>query len=192
MRPAAAAGADPMTIEVVPRSTSGVFRDATVVYLNGQIDPNASVRLYRALDGVDGKILVWLNSPGGNLFAGMELGRILRLRSAWTYIIDSRTLLPGECYSACGLAFLGGVRRFSDHGARYGVHRASLRASPSTGARDLAPELSAAISSYIQQMGVDVRLLDLWKRAAPDEMYVLSRQELEDLRVVKDGAQWPE
>ena len=75
-----AVGADPMTVEVVPRSTSGVFRDATVVYLDGEIDPDAPGRLSRALDRVDGEIRVWLNSPGGNLFAGMQLGRILRQR----------------------------------------------------------------------------------------------------------------
>lgn len=177
-----------MTVEVVPRSTSGVFRDATVVYLDGEIDSDAPGRLSRALDRVDGKILVWLSSPGGNLFAGMQLGRILRQRGAWTYIINPRTLLPGECYSACGLAFLGGIRRFSDHGARYGVHRASLQAGRATGGRDLAPDLSAAIDSYIREMGVDGRLLDLWKRAGPDGMYVLSRQEAEDLRVVNDGS----
>jgi hypothetical protein len=181
-----------MTVEVVPRSTSGVFRDATLVYLDGQIDPDAPARLSRALEGVDGRILAWLNSSGGNLFAGMQLGRVLRARGAWTYIINSRTLLPGECYSACGLAFLGGVRRFSDDGARYGVHRASLEAGPTGGARDLAPDLSAAIGSYIREMGVDARLLDLWKKAGPDEMYLLSRQEAEALRVVNRGEPRPE
>src|SRR5262245_66365065 len=115
-----------MTVTVAPRSASGVFRDTALVYLDGTIDPGAPDRLSRALDGVDGKITVWLNSSGGNAFAGMQLGRILRKHGAWTYIIDSRTLLPGQCYSACALAFLGGVYRFNDNGARYGVHRASL------------------------------------------------------------------
>jgi hypothetical protein len=181
-----AAGRAPMTIEVVPRSRSGVFPDATLVYLDGQIDPDAPDRLSRALNDVDGKIVVWLNSPGGNLFAGMQLGRILRQRGAWTHIINYRTLRPGECYSACGLAFLGGVRRFSENGARYGVHRASL-ANGTAGDLDLAQDLSAAIASYVREMGVDARLLDLWKKAGPGQMYVLAPQEAEDLGVVNDG-----
>ena len=185
-----ATAADSMTIVVVPASTSSAFRDATLVYLDGPIDPGAPDRLGRALDGVEGKIVAWLNSAGGNLFAGMQLGRILRRHSAWTQIVNSRTLLPGECYSACGLAFLGGVRRSNDSGARYGVHRVSLQAGRASG--DLAQDLSAAIRGYMREMGVDTRLLDLWQKAGPDGMYLLSRREAEDLRVVNDGEPRPQ
>ena len=173
----------PMTVTVVPRSEWGVFRDTVLVYLAGSIDPAAPERLSRALDGRDGKIAVWLNSPGGNLFAGMQLGRIIRRHGASTHIIDSRTLLPGECYSACSLAFLGGVHRFIDNGARYGVHRASL-AGPTAGDRDLGQDLEGAAGAYIREMGVDRRLLALWRKAGPDGMYVLSRREARDLDVV--------
>lgn len=180
----------PMTVTVVPRSDSGVFRDTALVYLDGRIDPGAPERMSRALEGVSGKIAVWLNSAGGNLFAGMQLGRIIRTRGASTYIIDHRTLLPGECYSACSLTFLGGVYRFNDNGARYGVHRASL--GPAAGDVDRGQDLSAAVSSYLHEMGVDARLLDLWMKAQPDEMYVLSRREAEDLGVVNNGRKRPE
>ncbi len=120
----------------------------------------------------------------------MQLGRIIRRHGASTHIIDARTLLPGECYSACSLAFLGGVYRFNDNGARYGVHRASL--GPAAEDADRVPDLSAAVGSYIREMGVDVRLLDLWTKARPDQMYVLSRKEAEDLGVVNNGRKPPE
>jgi hypothetical protein len=185
--PAIAEDEVPMTVAVAPRSQSRVFRGAALVYLDGKIDDGAPDRLSRALEGIDGKIEVWLNSPGGNLFAGMQLGRIMRKHGAWTHIIDSRTLLPGECYSACALAFLGGVHRFNDNGARYGVHRASLRVGSSAGDVDLGQHLASAIAGYIREMGVDARLLDLWAKAGPQEMYVLSWQEAERLRVVDNG-----
>ena len=177
----------PMTVKVGPRSGSGAFQDTALVYLDGRIDAGAPDRLSKALSGISGKIAIWLNSPGGNLFAGMQLGRIIREHGASTHIINSGTLLPGECYSACALAFLGGVYRFNDNGARYGVHRASLPVDRATGEHDLGQELSAAIESYMREMGVDARLLELWAKAAPDEMYVLSRREAKDLRVVNDG-----
>ena len=180
----------PMTVTVVPRAKSGVFRDTTRVYLDGPIDAGAPDRLTKALDGVNGKIAVWLNSPGGNLFAGMQLGRIIRTHGASTHIINYRTILAGECYSACSLAFLGGVYRFNDNGARYGVHRASV--GPTTGDVDLGQNLSAAIRSYIREMGVAARLFDLWVKAGPDEMYLLSQQEAEDLGVVNNGRTPPE
>jgi len=184
-----AAGNAPMAVTVAPRSESSVFKDTTLVYLDGLIDADAPDRLSKVLDAVDGKITIWLNSPGGNLFAGMQLGRVIRKHGASTHIINSRTLLPGECYSACSLAFLGGVFRFNDNGARYGVHRASFEDG---GDRDLASELSASIKSYVREMGVDVRLFDLWVKAAPDEMYVLSQRQAKDLGVVNNGRRPPQ
>jgi hypothetical protein len=180
-----------MAVTVVPRSESGAFRDTTLVYLDGRIDAGAPARLAEALEGVDGRIAIWLNSPGGNLFAGMQLGRVIRKHGASTHIIESRTLLPGECYSACSVAFLGGVYRFNDNGARYGVHRASLRGGPKRGDPGLDQDLSSAIRAYVREMGVDARLVDLWLKARPDEMYVLSQREARALGVVNDGRQPP-
>ena len=188
---AIADGNAPMAVTVAPRSESSVFSDTTLVYLDGPIDADAPARLSKALDAVDGKIAIWLNSPGGNLFAGMQLGRVIRKHGASTHIINSRTLLPGECYSACSLAFLGGVYRFNDNGARYGVHRASLRGGPKTGDSDLDQNLSSAIRAYVREMGVDARLVDLWLKARPDEMYVLSEREARVLGVVNNGRQPP-
>jgi len=181
----------PMTITVVPRSESGVFRDTALVYLDGTIDADAPDRLSTALEGIAGQMAIWLNSPGGNLFAGMELGRIIRKHRARTHIIDHRTLLPGECYSACALAFLGGVYRFNDNAARYGVHRASLSVRSPRGDVDEGRDLSTAIGTYIREMGADVRLLDLWMKAGPDEMYVLTQQQMKDLRVADNGRKPP-
>jgi hypothetical protein len=187
-----AGGEASMTVTVVPRSSSGVFSDTTLVYLDGRIDADAPDRLAKALDRVTGKVAIWLNSPGGNLFAGMQLGRVIRKHGASTHIIDYRTLLPGECYSACSLAFLGGVFRFNDNGARYGVHRASLQGGPTPGDRDRGPDLSGAIKDYIREMGVDARLFDLWVKAGPDEMYVLSQRQASELGVVNNGRKPPE
>jgi hypothetical protein len=180
-----------MTVTVMPRSTAAGIRDTALVYLDGRIDADAPRRLGEALDGVEGKIAVWLNSPGGNLFAGMELGRIIRKRGASTHIVDHRTIRPGTCYSACAMTFLGGVYRFNENGGRYGVHRASLLVGPN-GKLDLGEDLSTAIGSYIREMGVDPRLLDLCMKAGRDEMYVLSSQEAKGLGVVNNGRNPPE
>jgi len=182
----------PMAVTVVPRSKSDAFRDTALVSLDGPIDSGAPDRLSTALNGVNGKIAVWLNSPGGNLYAGMQLGRVIRAHGASTYIINSRTFLAGECYSACAVAFLGGVYRFNNNGAHYGVHRASLPIGSPAGDLDVGHDLSAAVESYIHEMGVDTRLLDLWVKAGPDQMYVLSQQEAKDLRVVNNGRMPPE
>ncbi|MGH7344234.1 MAG: hypothetical protein ACREK4_04930, partial [Candidatus Rokuibacteriota bacterium] len=48
------------------------------------------------------------------------------------------------------------------------------------------------IRSYVHEMGVDARLLDLWTKAAPDAMYLLSQQQTKDLGVVNNGRKPPE
>src|SRR5262249_39910177 len=53
-------------------------------------------------------------------------------------------------------------------------------------------DLSSAIRAYIREMGVDARLLDLWVKARPDEMYVLSEREARNLGVVNNGRRPPE
>ena len=138
-----------------------------------------------------GKVAIWINSPGGNLFAGMQLGRIIRAHGASTHIINSDTLLPGECYSACALTFLGGVYRFNDNGARYGVHRASLPVDRATGGSDLGQDLSAA-NEAICGDGCRRSPARAVGEAANDEMYVLFQQEAKDLRVVNDGREPPD
>jgi hypothetical protein len=181
----------PMTVTVLPRSKSDDIRGTALVYLDGRIDADAPRRLSEALVGIDGKISAWLNSPGGNLFAGMELGRIIRAHGASTHIIDYRTLRPGQCYSACAMTFLGGVYRFNNNGARYGVHRASLLVGPN-GETDLGHHLSSAIGHYIREMGVDPRLLDICMKAGRHEMYLLSQEEAKTLGVINNGRQAPE
>src|SRR5262249_7826424 len=46
--------------------------------------------------------------------------------------------------------------------------------------------------AYMREMGVDARLLELWVKARPDEMYVLSEREARSLGVVNNGRRPPE
>ncbi len=84
---------------------------------------------------------LYLNSLGGDLAAGMEVGRIIREAHLNTGVArntrdpkDIGTLdlnansrvYPGYCISACTLAFLGGVSRQVDAGATYAVHQVAM------------------------------------------------------------------
>lgn len=60
---------------------------------------------------------IWLNSNGGNLHEGVEIGRILRERRQFVRIPDGM-----RCVSACTVAFLGGFLRTIEPGASYEVH----------------------------------------------------------------------
>jgi hypothetical protein len=177
----------PITVTVLPRSQVEARMGLPIqVYLDGEIDPDAPKRLTQALGSVNGKFSILLNSRGGNMFAGMELGRVIRKRGAWTKIAVRNTRtggadLPGECYSACSLAFLGGRYRHIAEGSVYGVHRASLSTDTNV---DLSSHLSEAVKSYMLGMGADPRLYDWWRKAGSRDMYLLSKREAKALRVV--------
>ncbi len=197
----AAADDEPLAMEFVSPATSPQSGRATgerwAIYLNGRIDETAAERLRDELARRDlASASVYLNSPGGDLGQGMELGRVIRERGFSTYVGrqngQGSTPLAGECYSACVFAFIGGYYRFYSPRSRIGVHRFSA-ASPTGADSDAAQIVSAAIVNYIRNMEVDVGLFDRMSRAGKDEILVLAKTDLERLRVVNNGrlaAEW--
>ena len=63
--------------------------------------------------------LVRLESNGGSLVAGIQIGETIRLKGL-------QTLVPAgaRCASACAMAWLGGTQRFMGPGAQIGLHLA--------------------------------------------------------------------
>lgn len=77
------------------------------VYATGEVG-NDWTAFQAALDrpGVD--TVVFVNSPGGDLWTGLMVGRLIAQR-------ELRTVTAGHCVSACALMFLGGKERsFAD------------------------------------------------------------------------------
>jgi len=94
---------------------------------------------------------------------------------------------PGYCYSACTLAFLGGVYRYMPQGSEYGVHRFSSRSGPTESDLDTTRVVSAAVTAYIRDMDVDPALFDLMVQKGKDRIRILSDAELVRLDVVNTG-----
>jgi len=171
------------------------------ILLSGAIDSDAPRRLQAVLsDPANHFADVYLDSPGGDLLAGIELGRLLRDASARTVIGTGRMEKgsgstsnwvdfksgAGRCYSACALAFLGGEYRWSSTGSEYGVHRFR---SKSSGPNDLAIAqiLSAAIGAFIRDMGVSGELFDYMSSAGSQEILIIPNSKLLELRVINNG-----
>jgi hypothetical protein len=62
---------------------------------------------------------VILEPPGGNAIAGMRIGEQIRLKGWGTYVLD-------RCFSACAMAWLGGVAREMMSDAKVGFHQVSV------------------------------------------------------------------
>ena len=160
--------------------------------------------LLKSLLGPTGNIYhIYLNSPGGSLMAGLELGRILRSKHAYVHVGrsskyrqgDFEEITPGICASACSYAFLGGERREAAEN-QIGVHRFSLGLSNSAdqsiklkddfspGAVLLLPLVqasSALLIDYAMSMGVDPQFVSIASKN--DQAYYLHSAELKTLKV---------
>jgi hypothetical protein len=110
---------------------------------------------------------IYLNSLGGDLKAGMDVGRMIREAHLDTGVarnqrdedvsgaIDPHAhtgIYPGYCVSACALAFLGGVSRKVEVGATYAVHQVSLNCVDRREARARFPWLLVPTVSYCPEL----------------------------------------
>lgn len=179
-----------------PELPTYVIGNAWYIFADGDIDKGAAERLETFLreHDVPQKSEIVLNSEGGDLLTGMNLGRIIREHGLFTEVGKEGgrpfDILPGECYSACALAFLGGTYRFYKNDSEYGVHRFYSLKDEKNGL-DLGQIISAAVVQYIRDMGVDPELFSLMTGAGATEIIRLTKSEMERLRVTNGGVERP-
>jgi hypothetical protein len=119
-----------------PNNPPEIFGNAWAIYATGPIDGEAASRLSHliAQKNIPPRSSIYFSSPGGRLFAAMQLGSVVRKNFLFTDVLERGDLdqssffriyrsKPGVCFSACTLAYLGGVFRFMQEGSAYGVHR---------------------------------------------------------------------
>lgn len=137
---APAAMADqPMTFE-----WGTVFGDVPAIFADGEFTPETPAALQAFLkrsSQATPDTMLYFSSLGGDLTAGMEVGKIIRAANLNTGVArntrnpaDANTIdldsfsrvYPGHCVSACSLAFLGGVKREVRPGSIFAVHQVSM------------------------------------------------------------------
>jgi hypothetical protein len=153
--------------------------------------------------------VVYFDSPGGSLTAALEFGRIIRARGLDIYVGGpyksfegfgpglggeeiTRTLArQGVCFSACAYAFLGGVAREIDDGGLYGVHRFYSGGRP---LGDATTQVAMTVlAAYLDEMGVDRRLLDFASLTPSERLSTLPREVARRLSVdntVPEPSSW--
>ena len=93
-----------------------------------------------------------VDSPGGQVFAALEIGRLLRREGALVHMGRH-----AECVSACVFVLMGAPEREIASDARIGLHRPSL-GDPR---RDtLVPSMSEQLAQYAEEMGVSRKIVD--------------------------------
>ena len=94
-----------------------------VIRVSGQIDGDLEEKFNDVLSLFEKKkcqkISLYLNSYGGLLLYGIEIGRTVREKNIETFITDI-------CDSACGYVFVGGIKRNIQKYRTMGFHQTSV------------------------------------------------------------------
>jgi uncharacterized membrane protein YhaH (DUF805 family) len=132
---------------------------------------------------------IYLNSPGGLVDEAIALGRQIRQAGLDSEVGTSYESSGGKpssagCFSACTLTFLGGVNRYVATAAKFGVHQVSTDEwlTPSE-ALAMGQFSIGEISKYVSDMGVKPEFVYELTRAAPEEINLLSRDQMNSLNV---------
>jgi hypothetical protein len=144
--------------------------------------------------------LLRLNSLGGSLIGALELGLLIREHNFETEVghTDGFNKLPGVCASACAYAFMGGVARSLEEGAKLGVHRFYNRAAIqnysakqfSGGDLDSTQRTFAALVLYLLKVGVKAEVVGLADQAGPENIYWINPSEAAELGITHDPKAW--
>jgi hypothetical protein len=135
--------------------------------------------------------IVELNSPGGSLVGGLNLGAAIRdlgfdteiEAKGWGYGRPGTAV----CASACAYAFAGGVNRyFSDGAGRLGLHQFYFADETSGGTSD-AQSISAVLVAYLNRMGVDATAFALASVTKSDDVLWLSTGDAEKIGLANNG-----
>jgi hypothetical protein len=153
---------------------------------------------------------VILNSIGGNLGAGMQMGRTVRRRGFLTSVMlnqsKDQTHYTQACASSCNFIFMGGVRRTVRPGALFVSHQFSRESNPDT--MDLtvrafsAAEVARAseqtsewtqavageVAEFLHDMGIDARFLRTTGKIPNEKPTILPTGILATLNIVTSNA----
>jgi hypothetical protein len=129
------------------------------VFLAGEIKSGDDKKFHRIVAPLPNTpILVWLQSPGGDVVAGINIGEEIHARRFDTAVIN-------YCASVCGLIWLAGTNRVVDETAHIGFH-AAYDASDG----QVSPEANAWIGAYLSHLGFSYTTIEFLTRTSPDSM----------------------
>ena len=147
-----------------------------VLLFSGRIKVGDARQIQSHIEGARVKVITF-DSLGGNLAESMEIGRLLRGN-----LIRAEISFGDVCYSACVVAFAGGVER-TPHGS-LGVHSFYSEGFIGTGnyaeASEIYEEAAERLEAYLKEMRIPVALLDHMKRVSHEEIDILNAEQVKE------------
>lgn len=162
--------------------------EGSTITLTGQIAWGDGARIgqelsTRASAGQD-VTRIRLDSTGGSVADALEIGETVRAAGIDTEVGDN-----GVCLSACPYVFAGGVAREVAATGQLGVHQHYFGEStilPAFMAVEDVQRGQAEVMSYLARMGIALGVMEHAMRTPPDQIYLLSREEMTDYAFVTE------
>ena len=132
-----------------------------VIAVSGEFELSDGEK-FASVAGKVAKGVVVFNSPGGSLLAGLQMGKLIRLKHLATAVSTGDT-----CASACALAWLAGQPLLVQEGARIGFHAASV---VKAGVRVGANVGNALVGAYLSELGLSYEAIIYVETADPDDI----------------------
>ena len=146
----------------------------TLITIEGKIDYGDDRKFLDAALSVPNAVVA-LSSPGGNLDAGLLVGRVIR-RLHFTTVVAPDTV----CASACAIAWLGGTRRVMSDTSKVGFHAAYIEQDGKTSESGMA---NALVGAFLNEIGLQSTAVRYVTQAAPDDIQWLSFADAKSLGI---------
>ena len=146
--------------------------------------------------------VVMMSSPGGHVGGSIAMGLMLRSLGSTVLVAKADTtadgtisnMQPARCYSACAYTIMGAKRRIVPTGSQIGIHRmhsfgnASDPTRETQGTRYLTAGQNEVglLKKYVSGVGIDPKVVDLAETISPDDIRVLSVDEMRRFRMPVD------
>jgi hypothetical protein len=160
-----------------------------VLAVTGTILPGSAETFAREVESYAEYVqTVALDSPGGSVRDALEMGRLIREKGFSTSVAAGAL-----CASSCPLVYAGGTERLASQGSAIAVHQiyaatssessVTSRLAAAGSAMSDAQTMTAEISRYLIEMGVES---EVWLRALetpPDRLSYFSSEDLIRLKL---------
>lgn len=171
--------------ETLQKPMAATLIEGNVLQLQGAIDVGAFARLEPELKRL-AEYVNWveINSPGGSVDDALALAKLVR-----TLKLNVRVPAGGYCASSCPLIFAAGLKRDMHERANIGVHQIYVPANDPNATRDPAQAMSDAqsitahITRFLTEMGVDSALWVHALETPPQALYYLTTDEAKKFKL---------
>ena len=169
-----------------------LFEQATwegrqVITMTGAIEAGDADRFADFMDSAQTPQAVYLNSPGGSVTDALAIGQRIRDMGAETAMSDADV-----CLSACPYILAAGITRDIPEGAWVGVHQhffGQNTALPAFLAVEDIQRGQGAVMTYLDAMGIDPLVMQHALVTPPDEIYILTQDELRNYGFLPEDAE---